>query len=242
MRDPPSITKFYVDPVLASSDGHELISEALIAYVQAQVCTAWAVANGAAFDAVPARTSGEAAPADGHGLFGGVGQRKGVPEPGKEDPPADAKLALPPTSNLVHPALHVPRTRISTRPNAARPFEEIAPFCVSANDLINPLPPSLFFGSGWHAFHPTLGSNSLNTKAHYWHSTLPTSKLRIPIMVGAGDVGVYYLKEPINTVGEGSAVECWVDDNYTGARTIENAADVPEPIAAYVTPLQFSLY
>lgn len=29
-------------------------------------------------------------------------------------------------------------------------------------------------------------------------------------------------------IGEGSAVECWVDDNYGGARVIENAADVQE--------------
>ncbi|KAJ7130333.1 hypothetical protein C8R44DRAFT_872145 [Mycena epipterygia] len=213
MRDPDSISKFYVDPMLASPLGHELISEVLIAYLQSQICTAWAVATGTSFDAVPARTSFEAPAADAHGLFGGVGQRKGVPEPGKEDDAADdAKLVLPPTSNLFHPALHVPRARISTRPNAARPFEEIAPFCVSANDLINPLPPSLFYGSGWHAFHPSMGSNSLNTKAHYWYSSLPTSKIRIPILIGAGDVGVYYLKEPISIVGEGSAVECWVDD------------------------------
>ncbi|KAJ7507134.1 hypothetical protein B0H11DRAFT_2271654 [Mycena galericulata] len=233
MRDPDSISKLYVDPVLASPAGHELISDVLIAYLQSQICTAWAVATGASFDAVPARTTFEAPAGDSHGLFGGVGQRKGVPEPGKEEDAAnDARLALPPTSNLFHPALHVPRARISTRPNADRPFEEIAPFCVSANDLINPLPPSLFYGSGWHAFHPSMGSNSLNTKAHYWHSTLPTSKIRIPITVGAGDVGVYYIKEPISSIGEGSSIECWVDDNYPGARTIENAADVPDPIAS----------
>ncbi|KAJ6613622.1 CAP64-like protein [Mycena sp. CBHHK59/15] len=232
MQDPASISKFYVDPVLASSLGHELISEALIAYLQSQICTAWAVATGASYDAVPARMSADSSSGDAHGLFGGVGQRKGVPEPGKEYDSDDAKLVLPPTSNLFHPALHVPRARIATRPNAARPFEEVAPFCVSANDLINPLPPSLFYGSGWHAFHPSTGSNSLNTKAHYWHSTLPTSKIRIPLMIGAGDVAVYYLKEPISIVGEGSAIECWVDDNYPGARTIENAADVTESTAA----------
>ncbi|KAJ7084066.1 hypothetical protein B0H15DRAFT_405972 [Mycena belliarum] len=233
MRDPDSISKFYADPVLASPAGHELISEVLIAYLQSQICTAWAVATGASFDAVPARTTFDPPAADSHGLFGGVGQRKGVPEPGKEDDAAkDAKLVLPPTSNLFHPALHVPRARIATRPNSARPFEEVAPYCVSANDLINPLPPSLFYGSGWHAFHPTTGSNSQNTKSHYWHSSLPTSKIRVPILVGAGDVGIYYLKEPISIVGEGSAIECWVDDNTPGARTIENAADVSESTAA----------
>ncbi|KAJ7241721.1 hypothetical protein B0H12DRAFT_1133484 [Mycena haematopus] len=233
MRDPDSIARLYTDPVLASPAGHELLSEALIAYLQSQICTAWAVATGTSFDAVPLRTTFDPPTGDNHGLFGGVGRRKGVPEPDAKDSDAadDAKLALAPSSNLVHPTLYVPRARIASRPNDNRPFQEIAPFCVSANDLINPLPPSLFYGSGWYAFHPNMGSSSLNTKAHYFHSTLPTSKLRVPIMVGAGDVAVYYLKEPVKEVGEGSAVECWVDDNYAGARTLENAADVSEPTA-----------
>lgn len=34
---------------------------------------------------------------------------------------------------------------------------------------------------------------------------------------------MYYLKESIHDVGEGSAIECWVDDNYKGAVLIENA-------------------
>ncbi|KAJ6463977.1 hypothetical protein C8R45DRAFT_1024810 [Mycena sanguinolenta] len=235
MRDPDSIAKLYVDPVLASPAGHELISEALIAYIQSQTCTAWAVATGLSFDAVPLRTTFDPPAGEGHGLFGGVGQRKGVPEPDAKDSDAadSAKLVLvPSSSNPAPPAMNVPRARIATRPKDNRPFLEIAPFCVSANDLINPLPPSLFYGSGWHAHHPSMGSSSLDTKAHYFHSTLPTSKLRVPIMVGAGDVAVYYLKEPFKDVGEGSAVECWVDDNYAGARTIENAADVGEPTAA----------
>ncbi|KAF7366748.1 CAP64-like protein [Mycena sanguinolenta] len=236
MRDPDSIAKLYADAVLASPAGHELISEALIAYMQSQICTAWAVATGVSFDAVPLRTSFDPPAGEGHGLFGGIGQRKGVPEPDGKDAGAaaeDVKLAhAPSSSNPAHPALNVPRTRIASRPGNNRRFEEIAPFCVSANDLINPLPPSLFYGSGWDAFHPNMGSSSLNTKAHYFHSMLPTSKLRVPIVVGAGDVAIYYLKEPVSSVGEGSAVECWVDDNYAGARTIENAADVGESTAA----------
>ncbi|KAF7326429.1 CAP64-like protein [Mycena sanguinolenta] len=216
MRDPDSIAKLYADA--------------------SQICTAWAVATGVSFDAVPLRTSFDPPAGEGHGLFGGIGQRKGVPEPdGKEAGAAaeDVKLAhAPSSSNPAHPALNVPRTRIASRPGNNRRFEEIAPFCVSANDLINPLPPSLFYGSGWDAFHPNMGSSSLNTKAHYFHSMLPTSKLRVPIVVGAGDVAIYYLKEPVSSVGEGSAVECWVDDNYAGARTIENAADVGESTAA----------
>ena len=119
--------------------------------------------------------------------------------------------------------------RINTRPNESRPFQELAPFCVSANDLINPLPPSLFAGSGWSAFHPSTGTDSLQAAAHYWYSTQTTSRLRIPLTVGAGDIAVYYIREPISQVGEGSAVECWVDDNYAGAKTLENAADIGEP-------------
>ncbi|KAJ7163359.1 hypothetical protein C8R46DRAFT_1103126 [Mycena filopes] len=237
MRDPDTISKYYADPVLASPLGHELLSDVLVGYLQHQICTAWGVATGTAFDAVPVRTSFEpptGAAGDAPLPFGGAGLRKGpADQDGSVDGADAAKLAgLPPTSNLFHPALHVPRARIGTRPNDDTPFREIAPFCVSANDLINPLPPSLFYGSGWHAFHPNVGSSSINTKAHYWHSTLPTSKIRVPIMVGAGDVAVYYVKEPISAVGEGSAVACWVDDNYGGARTIENAADVPEATAA----------
>jgi hypothetical protein len=46
---------------------------------------------------------------------------------------------------------------INTRPGDS-PFEEIQPCCVSANDLINPLPPSLFYGSGWSTQHPPPGT------------------------------------------------------------------------------------
>ena len=54
------------------------------------------------------------------------------------------------------------------------------------------------------------------------------------MQVSAGDIAIYYLKEPVNGseegmgVGEGSAVECWVDDNYAGRVLIENAANIAE--------------
>ena len=41
--------------------------------------------------------------------------------------------------------------------------------------------------------------------------------------IGIGELG-----------GEGSSVECWVDDNCGGARVIENAADVGELTPSYV--------
>lgn len=59
---------------------------------------------------------------------------------------------------------------------------------------------------------------------------MPLSKLRVPIKVGAGDVGIYYLKEPMSQIGEGSEIECWVDDNFGGAVIIENAGDVNEAV------------
>lgn len=240
MRDPNSINKYYVDPVLAGVAGHDLITDVLVAYMQSQICIAWSIAHGQAFDAVPLHHAGDGG--EGHALFGGVGQRKGIPEPEEKKggaAAADANHKAADAAALLkeltaqQALLNVPPGRINTRPNTGRPYEEVAPFCVSANDLINPLPPSLFYGSGWFPYHPsTSGGSSLQTTAHYWYSTLPTSKLRIPIQVGAGDIGIYYLKEPVSSVGEGSSVECWVDDNYGGAKVIENAGAVGEPTAS----------
>ena len=236
LQDPASISKYYIDPVLANPRGHDLITDILVAYFQSQICTAWSVANGAAFDAVPLHT-----PGDSHGLFGGVGQRKGVPEPNKKIDKDGVDVegnrikgdTISP-KDAAHALASIPAERMNSPPG--RPFEEVAPFCVSANDLINPLPPSLFYGSGWNAHHPaTSGGSTLHTAAHYWFSTLPTSKLRIPLQVGAGDIGIYYLKEPASKIGEGSSVECWVDDNYKGAKVIENAANIAEPTPAYVS-------
>jgi hypothetical protein len=234
MQNPHSINKYYVDPVLASVTGHDLITEILVAYMQTQICTAWSVAYGNSFDSVPVHTPGDSG--DGHALFGGVGQRPGVPEPNAKNG-KESDVDKKPVKDAHHGLLNVPPGRINTRPNSGKAYEEVSPFCVSANDLINPLPPSLFYGSGWFSYHPSTSTgSSLRTASHYWHSTLPTSKLRIPIQVGAGDVGIYYLKEAVSVVGEGSAVECWVDDNYGGAKVIENAADVGEPTSAYVFP------
>ena len=51
----------------------------------------------------------------------------------------------------------------------------------------------------------------------------------MPVKFSAGDVGVYYMKEPWDKDGENSAVDCWVDDNYGGAVRIINGADVGQP-------------
>ena len=58
MQSATSINKYYVDPVLASVTGHDLITDILVAYMQTQICTAWSVAHGNAFDSVPVHTPG----------------------------------------------------------------------------------------------------------------------------------------------------------------------------------------
>jgi hypothetical protein len=234
---PASIKKYFSDAVLASSEGHEVMSDILVSYFQSQICSAWDIATGQSYDSVPIVTLSDNEP---HGLFGGVGQRKGAAPPtpnGDKDDLADfgavdaKKAAVAPLP--VYPQLRVPSSLVNTRADSGRAFEEIQPFCASANDLINPLPPSLFYGSGWFSYHPPMGSGQAEI-LHYWYSTLAGSRLRIPITVGAGDIGIYYLKEPIGgQSGEGSAVECWVDDNYAGAKVIENGADIAESTPAY---------
>ena len=152
MRDPKSIQKYFVDPVLASPSGREFISEILVASFQSQICTTWSVATGSSYEAVPAHTAGfEAGAGDAHGLFGGIGQRPGVPEP-EQDLAADAavekKMAAAAaaaamkdrgdTSSSSPQLLTVPSGRINTRPNGNRPFEEIAPFCVRQTTSLIP--------------------------------------------------------------------------------------------------------
>ncbi|GJE86353.1 SGNH/GDSL hydrolase family protein [Phanerochaete sordida] len=251
LNSPSQVQQYFVDPILANSKGHELISDVLISYFQSQTCSAWSSAVGTAPEVIPgpgpvvyqekAKT-----PTDARGLFGGVAQRKGAAgAAAPEDPeaveagvnanPAPVAFAEPGTRQLseqLYPNLKVPQARIGARPAdySARSFEEVSPFCVSANDLINPLPPSMFSGSGWEVFHPPPGSAELSSHAHYWYSSLPTSKLRVGLQVGAGDIGIYYLKEPASDVGLGSAVECWVDDNYKGAVVIENSAQISDSV------------
>ncbi|KDQ56545.1 hypothetical protein JAAARDRAFT_179126 [Jaapia argillacea MUCL 33604] len=240
ITDPTGTTRrYYVDPVLASPGGHEVLADTLIAYLQSQICSAWNAIMGHSTDVLPLLASGSnfKQPTDARGLFGGIGQRKGAAsgsegtEEGDEAGVGKVRILDADSNPVILTQLRVPPTRLTTLPNSGRAYEEIHPFCVSANDLINPLPPSLFYGSGWHAYHPSTGSNSLESTGHYWYSTLPMSKIRIPVQVGAGDIGVYYLRENRQDVGGGlgSQIECWVDDNYGGAVEFGNGADVGEP-------------
>jgi hypothetical protein len=203
----------------------------LIAYVQSQVCIAWSAARGtgAALPLYfPLGAQNGNSHKDATGLFGGKGLRKGNDDP-------DAPRQRPVNG---HP--QVPASRISDRPEDlnSHVYEEIAPMCVSANDLVNPLNPSLFQGSGWQTYHPPpTGVPAIDSASHYWYSTLPTSRLRIPLIVGAGDIGIYYVREPRAVLGsEGSsAVDCWVDDNYGGRVLIDNEGDSDSEEATYAS-------
>ena len=98
----------------------------------------------------------------GPSLLGGVGLRKGMPgqQPGDGESVDDNALSSK------YQALKVPQGRMADRPADAQRFREIEPFCVAASDLINPLPPSLFYGSGWKEYHPP--KNALYEDRHYW--------------------------------------------------------------------------
>lgn len=57
----------------------------------------------------------------------------------------------------------------------------------------------------------------------------PTARLRIPLKLGAGDVGVYFLQSPEDKpLGH---VKCWVDDNTLGAKDLYGTAEVEDVIA-----------
>lgn len=245
MQDPTGVTKkYYADPVLAHEGGHQVIADVLVSYIQSQVCSAWSGAAGHSYDSIPllqADGVNVRQPTDARGLFGGAGIRKGgaageegaqpLPAPGTED--GDKGKDDMTRGLMTH--LRVPTTRINTRPSDlqdGRALAEVAPFCASANDLVNPLPASIFAGSGWAPVHPKTsgGAVDLYVGQHYWAATMPGSKFRIPVQVGAGDVSLYYLREPASQVGEGSSVDCWVDDNVAGAKRASNAdKDIADP-------------
>ncbi|KAG1728030.1 hypothetical protein EDD22DRAFT_930520 [Suillus occidentalis] len=236
MSNPELIKPYFADPILATPTGHELLTDVLVSYFQSQICSAWSTAGGHSYETIPILMSHGYLPgADTH-LFGGIGARKGaaVPEPPRPvDDGAEAEkkhaLALAQAESQpvpIYPELRIPPVRINTRPREPRPFEEVAPFCASANDLVNPS-------------HPPAGSSPLLTAGYYWYSSLPTSRLRVPIKVGAGDVGIYFLREPMSRIGEGSEIECWVDDNFGGAVIIENAGDVSDGVPTLAVIDQF---
>ena len=164
---------FYVDPVLANPSGHEVMADVLISYFQSQICAGWAATMGHAFD-VPYIGSPSSdvlgAGQDAHG-----------------DSTDEATLATSMRD------ISIPHAMLSDRPSDILRFREVAPFCVSANDLINPLPPSHFYGSGWAAHHPIKNQGWAEEK-HYWYAEVGGAKFRVPVQLSAGDVAVYYLQ------------------------------------------------
>ncbi|KAJ1301270.1 hypothetical protein OPQ81_003677 [Rhizoctonia solani] len=198
---------YYTDPVLSNPAGHAVLSDVLISYFQREICSGWAAARGHAFDA-PRYTPDT----QGKGLLGGKAAHA-------ETTSTDVDEALD--------QLRVPKGRMRDRPHTVSNFREVKPFCASANDLVNPLPPSLFYGSGWNVrSEPKADAELLR---HYWSSDLPTSKMRVSVKLAAGDVAVYYVKEKQDAgVAE---IACWVDDNVPGAVKISNrgTGDVPIP-------------
>lgn len=108
--------------------------------------------------------------------------------------------------------MRIPPFRITDKPHTLSHYREIKPNCASANDLINPLPASVFANSGWQ---PVVPHPDDEDETHYWYTDSPGSLLKVPIKVGAGDIAVYYLRGP-ETQGWGTVL-CWVDDNTAGA-------------------------
>jgi hypothetical protein len=155
-----SRNRFYPDANHANADGHDLIADVLISYIMSQICSGWSTIQGHSFE-TPLFGMDESS-TGGPSLLGGVGLRKGMPgqQPGDGESVDDNALSSK------YQALKVPQGRMADRPADAQRFREIEPFCVAASDLINPLPPSLFYGSGWKEYHPP--KNALYEDRHYW--------------------------------------------------------------------------
>lgn len=246
MNNPEEARKaYYTDPILANPAGHDrqclslchalqafpslvltpyalpvsfsVIADVLISYMESQICLGWAAAMGHGFDVPAASPDSLDSSSGGAHLLGGVGLRKGMTGPGQSKSDGDSTDP----HAAYYAALRVPSARLGDRPSDVKEFREVEPFCVSANDLINPLPPSLFYGSGWHAHHPNKGDQE---DKHYWYAEQPTSRLRVPVKIGAGEVGIYYLQSPDDRP-LGNAL-CWVDDNVAGGVELSGTADV----------------
>lgn len=217
---------YYNDPNHPNFAGHDLIADVLISYLQSQICAGWSAINGHGYDVPALGTEGDSTAAGSPSLLGGVGLRKGMP--GQD--PGDGSSAGSSLSDR-YQGLRVPQIRLADRPHDVQLFREIEPFCVAASDLVNPLPPTLFFGNGWATYHPPAKGNVVEDR-HYWYADRPTARLRIPLKLGAGDVGIYFLQSPPDRpLG---VVKCWVDDNVAGAKELHGTAEVEDVIATLV--------
>lgn len=156
---------FYHDATHANPDGHDLIADVLISYLMSQICSGWLTLQGHSFDALTLGTDSDGLSSSTPSLLGGVGLRKGMP--GQES--GDGESTGTSLTDKFH-GLRVPQARLADRPQNVKDFREIEPFCVAANDLINPLPPSLFYGSGWKLYVPPKGA--VKEDRHYWSADL----------------------------------------------------------------------
>ncbi|KAM0791280.1 hypothetical protein ACM66B_005754 [Microbotryomycetes sp. NB124-2] len=203
---------YFLDPILANSKGHELLADTLIAFLESEICQVWDLAAletdlaflGGAKEAPSPLTIGDDYPS----LLSGKGLRK-ASDAGLDAEDSDTSQRQASSRSAF---MRIPPFRITDKPHTLSHFREIKPNCASANDLINPLPSSVFANSGWKPVQPKPEDDD---EAHYWFSDAPGSLLKVPIKVGAGDIAVYYLKGP-ETQGWGSVL-CWVDDNTAGA-------------------------
>lgn len=227
---------YFLDPILANAKGHELLADTIIAYLESEVCQVWdAAALEADLAGLPMPNVGGGLPGGilgdevsegggsgrgaGGALFGGMGQRHGADgglDGADGSSGKDGKDGSGSGSGGLRSGrtayTRVPPFRITDKPNTIQHFREIKPNCASANDLINPLPSSVFAGSGWQPVSPRPDDED---ERHYWYTETPGSLLKIPLKVGAGDIAVYYLK---GRQSEGwGTVLCWVDDNTGGA-------------------------
>lgn len=230
---------YFLDPILANGKGHELLADTIISYLESEICQVWDAAQyeadltgspmtilggGLAIDdsSAPAGPGGGAAEDAPPSLLGGKGlRRSGDAGLDAEDSGTSQTGGAANKANAARNAyLRIPPFRITDRPHMLQHFREIKPNCASANDLINPLPQSVFAGSGWTPVTPKPDDDD---ERHYWFTDTPGSLLKIPVKVGAGDIAVYYLKGPASQ-GWGTVL-CWVDDNTAGAVELNGSWD-----------------
>lgn len=164
---------YFLDPILANSKGHELLADTLIAFLESEICTVWdsaALEADLAFYGASSASASSIIPLsndDSPSLLSGKGLRKagdswdsnelGTPSDSSRTPLAGSRSAY----------LGIPPFRIGDKPHTLGHFREIKPNCASANDLINPLPSTVFAGSGWSPVVPKLDDED---ERHYWYT------------------------------------------------------------------------
>ena len=183
--------------MLSNPDGHELIADLLISYMQGQICSGWAATMGHGFE-VPymAASAGDEDHDHPKAVTGGVGSGAGSAggAAGNGGVDGEAELSVEEQAILEHKnrATRVPRAMLIDRPSDILKFREVKPYCAAANDLIDFINPRDLAKSGWKSYHPGKGAD--DREKHYWYSTKAGSRLRIPIELSAGDVTIYYLQ------------------------------------------------